>query len=44
MARTVTFYRPEQPPQIPNHPASVDGEGPVAGFVLDVDRILTTLS
>jgi len=41
MERTVTIYRPAQPPQVLNHPASVEGEGPVAGFVLNLDRILT---
>jgi len=41
MERTVTIYRPAQPPQVLNHPASVEGEGPVAGFRLDLDRILT---
>ena len=38
--RTVAIYRPGQPPQVLNNPASVAGEGPVAGFVLNLDRIL----
>jgi Uma2 family endonuclease len=41
MERTVTIYRPAQPPQVLDHPASVEGEGPVSGFVLNLDRILT---
>jgi Uma2 family endonuclease len=42
MERTVTIYRAAQPPQVLNHPTSVEGEGPVAGFVLNLDRILTS--
>lgn len=38
--RTVTIYRPGQAPEILSNPASVPGEGPVAGFVLQLDRIL----
>ena len=38
--RTVTIYRPGQAPEVLSHPASVPGEGPVAGFVLQMDRIL----
>jgi Uma2 family endonuclease len=38
--RTVTVYRPARPPQVLSNPASVEGEGPVAGFVLSLDRIL----
>ena len=38
--RTVTIYRPGQAPEVLSNPASVPGEGPVAGFVLELDRIL----
>jgi Uma2 family endonuclease len=37
---TVSIYRPDQTPEVLSHPASVAGEGPVAGFVLDLARIL----
>jgi Uma2 family endonuclease len=40
MGRTVAVYRAGQPPQVLDNPASVSGEGPVAGFVLSLDRIL----
>jgi Uma2 family endonuclease len=39
--RTVTIYRPGQSPQVLNNPESIAGEGPVDGFVLNLDRILT---
>ena len=38
--RTVTIYRPGQEPEVLANPTSVSGEGPVAGFVLMLDRIL----
>jgi len=37
--RTVTIYRPGQPEQTLTSPASVEGEGPVAGFVLNLERV-----
>jgi Uma2 family endonuclease len=39
--RTVTIYRPSREPEILASPASVAGEGPVEGFVLELARILT---
>ncbi|HXP83549.1 MAG TPA: Uma2 family endonuclease [Bryobacteraceae bacterium] len=38
--RSVTVYRPGHPPQVLNNPASMAGEGPVEGFVLDLARVL----
>ena len=38
--RTVAIYRPGQAPEVLAHPKSVAGEGPVAGFVLQLDQIL----
>jgi Uma2 family endonuclease len=38
---SVTIYRPGREPELLNHPASVSGEGPVDGFVLDLTGILT---
>ena len=38
--RSVTIYRPAQDPEVLEHPRSVAGEGPVAGFVLQLDQIL----
>jgi Uma2 family endonuclease len=38
--RTVTIYRPNREPEVLTEPASVSGEGPVAGFVLALDGIL----
>jgi Uma2 family endonuclease len=38
--RSVTVYRPAKPPQVLNNPASIAGEGPVEGFVLDLARVL----
>jgi Uma2 family endonuclease len=38
--RPVAIYRPGQPPQVLDNPPSIAGEGPVAGFVLSLDRIL----
>src|SRR5258708_27413619 len=40
MERTVTIYRPGQAPQMLTNPARVEGEGAVAGFILDLARIL----
>jgi Uma2 family endonuclease len=37
--RTVTIYRPGREPEILTNPTQVTGEGPVAGFVLDLSRI-----
>lgn len=37
--RTVSIYRPGRAPEILQNPARVPGEGPVAGFVLDLSRI-----
>ena len=39
--RTVTVYRPGQPPEVLQNPASVAGEGPVTGFVLKLESILS---
>lgn len=39
--RTVTIYRPDREPEVLANPASVAGEGPVQGFVLDLHGILT---
>jgi Uma2 family endonuclease len=39
--RTVEIYRPGREPELLTNPASVAGEGPVAGFVLDLDRVFT---
>jgi len=38
--RTATVYRPGRAPEVLSNPAGVAGEGPVAGFVLNLDRIL----
>ena len=38
--RTVTIYRPGREPEVLVNPESVAGEGPVAGFVLDLKDIL----
>src|SRR5437879_6747474 len=40
MERTVTIYSSGQPPRVLENPATVTGEGPVAGFVLNLERIL----
>jgi Uma2 family endonuclease len=37
---TVTIYRPGREPEVLENPVAVAGEGPVAGFVLELDRIL----
>ena len=36
---TVTIYRPGRDPEVLSNPAQVVGEGPVAGFVLNLQRI-----
>jgi Uma2 family endonuclease len=38
-ARTVEIYRPGRAPEILTNPTSLAGEGPVAGFVLNLSRI-----
>ena len=38
--RTVTIYRPGRDPEVLPNPDSVAGEGPVEGFVLNLDGIL----
>jgi Uma2 family endonuclease len=40
--RAVEIYRPEREPEILANPASVTGDGPVAGFTLHLDRVFTT--
>ena len=37
--RTVTIYRPRRKPETLLNPKTVKGEGPVAGFVLDLEPI-----
>ena len=37
--KAVTIYRPGQPPEHLDHPASIQGEAPVAGFELPLQRI-----
>jgi Uma2 family endonuclease len=37
--RTVSIYRDANAPEILNNPTSVASEGPVAGFVLNLDRV-----
>jgi len=37
--RTVTVYRPGRAPEILSNPVTASGEGPVAGFVLDLERV-----
>lgn len=39
--RTVAIYRGGPEPEILTNPASVSGEGPVAGFVLVLERVFT---
>ena len=39
--RTMTIYRPGREPEVRSNPASVAGEGPVAGFVLQLERIFS---
>ena len=40
--RTVTVYRPGRTPEVLVNPATVEGEGPVAGFVLLLNRVFTS--
>jgi Uma2 family endonuclease len=40
IAHTVEIYRTGRQPEILNNPATVSGEGPVEGFVLDLSGIL----
>jgi len=37
--KRVHVYRADQEPQILENPAAVSGEGPVAGFMLDLREI-----
>ena len=37
---TVTIYRPGRAAEVLEHPATVAGEGPVDGFVLNLEEIL----
>ncbi|HEX3683694.1 MAG TPA: Uma2 family endonuclease [Bryobacteraceae bacterium] len=37
--RTVTIYRPSAEPEVLENPDQIAGEGPVAGFVLDLKNI-----
>ena len=39
LERTVAIYRPGRALEMLANPASVAGEGPVEGFVLDLDRV-----
>jgi Uma2 family endonuclease len=39
--RTVAIYRPNREPETLDNPASVSGEGPVEGFVLNLDGIFS---
>lgn len=41
LKRTVAIYRPAREPEIFENPATVAGEGPVAGFVLDLRLIFS---
>jgi len=40
--RTLTIYKPHRKPKVLTNPATVTGEGPVEGFVLNLDGILRT--
>jgi Uma2 family endonuclease len=40
IARSVEIYRPGREPEVLTNPTSISGEGPVAGFVLDLTGIL----
>jgi Uma2 family endonuclease len=37
--KAVEIYRPHQEPEVRENPSIVEGEGPVAGFVLELGRI-----
>jgi Uma2 family endonuclease len=41
LERTVTIYRPGREPEVLSNPTQVAGEGPVAGFVLKLERIFS---
>jgi Uma2 family endonuclease len=41
--RTASIYRAGQAPDVLSNPATVAGEGPVAGFVLHLDRVFDPL-
>lgn len=41
LERSVTVYRPALAPEVLANPVEVRGEGPVAGFTLTLDRILS---
>jgi Uma2 family endonuclease len=41
--RSVTIYRPEGPAETPTRIDSIAGEGPVAGFVLDLSAVWNPL-
>jgi Uma2 family endonuclease len=38
--RSVTIYRPDREPEVLANPTSIAGEGPIDGFVLDLEGIL----
>ena len=40
--KTVAIYRPGREPEVLANPPSVSGEGPVAGFVLDLQRVFAS--
>ena len=42
--RVVEIYRPAQPPEVLENASSIQAEGPVAGFTLDLQRVWEPLS
>jgi Uma2 family endonuclease len=42
LERSVEIYRPDREPELVTNPLTVAGEGPVAGFVLDLDRVFNS--
>ena len=44
VSRAVEIYRPDRAPEVLDQPKTVAGEGPVAGFVLDLEHILSDSS
>jgi Uma2 family endonuclease len=44
LERTVTIYRPGREPEVLSNPTQVAGEGPVQGFVLQLERIFEPTS
>ena len=38
-SRTVAIYRPGAEPEVLTNPGSIQGEGPVAGFELKLERV-----